>query len=92
MTFHLPLRRQHTSLDRQMQKGGGGSAPAAPAPIPPVAERGADQQAFREDAMRAAARKKGNRSTILGGAMGTNEQQVQNKAFGQRTLLGGASN
>ena len=93
MIFHLlQSRRPNTSLDRQMHKGGGGSAPAAPAPIPPVAERGADQQAFREDAMRAAARKKGNRSTILGGAMGTNEQQVQDKAYGQRTLLGGASN
>jgi hypothetical protein len=42
--------------------------------------------------MRAAARKKGNRSTILGGAIGSAVQQVQDKAFGQRTLLGSASN
>ena len=92
MTFHLPLRRPHTSLDRKMHKGGGGSAPAAPAPIPPVAERGSDQQAFREDAMRAAARKKGNRSTILGGALGVPAEAAAQKAFGQRTLLGSASN
>lgn len=74
--------------------GGGGSAPApaAPAPIPPVAERGSEIQYARDDAMRAAARKKGNRSTILGGAMGSAVQQVQDKAFGQRTLLGSASN
>lgn len=43
--------------------------------------------------MRAGQRKKGNRSTILGGFAGS---QVANaavdKAYGQRTLLGTASN
>lgn len=42
--------------------------------------------------MRAGQRKKGNRSTILGGVMGSAVGQVQDKAFGQRTLLGSASN
>ena len=90
MIFHLPTDRPN-HLDRKLYKGGG-SAPAAPAPIPPVAERGSDQQAFREDAMRAAARKKGNRSTILGGALGVPAEAAAQKAFGQRTLLGSASN
>lgn len=93
MTFHLLQSRASTrSLDRKMHKGGGGgTAPAAPAPIPPVAERGSDQQAIREDAMRAAARKKGNRSTILGGSSSVNPS-ANAAAFGQRTLLGSASN
>ena len=92
MTLHLlQSRRPNTSLERQMHKGGG-SAPSPSAPIPPVTERGSEVQYAREDAMRAGQRKKGNRSTILGGAMGTAEPQVQDKAYGQRTLLGGASN
>lgn len=92
MTFHLlQSRRTNTSLERQMHKGGG-STPSPAAPIPPVSEKGSEIQYAREDAMRAGLRKKGNRSTILGGAMGTTEQHVQDKTFGQRTLLGGASN
>lgn len=75
-----------------MHKGGGGAAPAAAAPIPPVSERGSEVQFAREDAMRAGLRKKGNRSTILGGAMASDGQQTQDKSFGQRTLLGSASN
>ena len=93
MTSHLlKSRRPTASLERSLNKGGGGSAPAAAAPIPPVSERGSEVQFAREDAMRAGQRKKGNRSTILGGAMGSAVQQVQDKAYGQRTLLGGASN
>lgn len=41
--------------------------------------------------MRAGLRKKGNRSTILGGMVVGGGEQVD-KAFGQRTLLGSASN
>ena len=75
-----------------MHKGGGGAAPAAAAPIPPVSERGSEVQFAREDAMRAGQRKKGNRSTILGGALGVPAEAAAQKAFGQRTLLGSASN
>ena len=91
MIFHLPTDRPN-HLDRKLYKGGGGSTPAAPAPIPPVAERGSDIQYARDDAMRAAARKKGNKSTILGGALGVAADSAVDKSFGQRTLLGSASN
>ena len=65
----------------------------APAPIPPVAERGSDIQYARDDAMRAAARKKGNKATILAGAQqGSPVDAAAQKAFGQRTLLGSAAN
>lgn len=95
MTSHLlQSRRPTSSLERSLNKGGGGSAPApaAAAPIPPVVERGSDQQAIREDAMRAAGRKKGNKSTILGGAFPGAGEAAAQKVFGQRTLLGSASN
>ena len=74
-----------------MHKGGGGAAPKAQAPIPPVSERSAETQYAGDEAMRAGLRKKGNRSTILGGMVVGGGEQVD-KAFGQRTLLGSASN
>ena len=42
--------------------------------------------------MRAASRKKGNKSTILGGALGVASESATQKEFGQRTLLGSAAN
>lgn len=41
--------------------------------------------------MRAAGRKKGNKATILGGALGAPAEAAAQKAFGQRTLLGSGS-
>lgn len=92
MTFHLlHSRRTTSSLERSLNKGGGG-APSPSAPIPPVTEKGSEIQYAREDAMRAGLRKKGNRSTILAGATDTQSEAASAKGFGQRTLLGSAAN
>jgi hypothetical protein len=78
-------------LERRFYKGGGGKAAPVPAPappIPPVAERGGDTQFAKDEEMRAAARRRGNKSTIMAGA----SRQQSNAAYGSRSLLGETSN
>jgi len=61
-------------------------SPVAPAPIPPVTQTSQDVYDATVEARKMAMRRKGTRSTILGGE--TNSGTAYQSAFGQKTLLG----